>query len=52
VSFTIASGRAMPATISNEQGKISSTGIEVAGLSSTTAHPVVVSTSVSVPASG
>jgi hypothetical protein len=52
VSFTIASGRAQPVAIMNEQGKISSTGIEVSGLSTSTTHPVVTSTSATVPASG
>lgn len=50
ISLTIASGRAIPVVISNEQGRISTTGIEVSALSSSTTYPVAISLTATVPA--
>lgn len=50
ISLTIASGRAIPVTITNEQGRISTTGIEISCLSSSTTYPIAVSLVATVPA--
>ena len=51
ISFTM-SGRAHPGTIQAEQGALARDAIEVIPTSSTTSHPVTVSTSATVPAAG
>lgn len=50
VSFTIASARLSPTELQTEPGAIASQGIQITAMSSSTTHPVVVSTSATVPA--
>lgn len=52
VSFTIGSARITPMDWQTEPGAIASQGLEIRAMSSSTTHPVVVSTSASVPAAG
>lgn len=50
VSLTIAAGRAHPLDLSAEQGGISRLGIEFLATSTSSTHPIAVSTTASVPA--
>jgi len=49
ISFTIASGRAEPGDMSAQQGGVATLGFMVSGLSSSSTHPIAVSTSATAP---
>jgi hypothetical protein len=49
ISFTIASGRAKPVELTAEQGAVATLGIEVAGLSSSSTHPIAVASNATAP---
>lgn len=50
LSLTIALGYLKPVEVNSEQGRISTGGFEIVGRSTSTTHPVAVSTSATVPA--
>lgn len=50
VSITVASGRVVPLEVTDSQGQVSTIGIEVHGLSSSSTHPFAVSSSATAPA--
>lgn len=52
LSLTLALAYLRPLELTSEQGRISTTAIEATGRSTSTTHPVVVSTSATVPAAG